>query len=65
MRLRGQYDLPRVLSLLVCVAAAVAAFHLCLHALYSGFMTFDAAYQYWQLRSGYITTQHPPSMIWL
>ena len=55
----------RVDNLLLGGAAAMGL-ALTLYAWYPGYMTFDAAYQYWQVRHFEFTTHHPPLMalIW-
>jgi len=42
-----------------------AAFVVTVYAFYPGYMGFDAAYQYWQVRNGSLTTQHPPFMVFI
>jgi hypothetical protein len=49
------------------VVIGMAGLAICLYGFYPGYMSFDSAYQYWQMRTLQFTTQHPPSMgfLWL
>jgi hypothetical protein len=32
---------------------------------YPGYLTWDSAYQWWQVRNGLVDTTHPPIMVWI
>ena len=32
---------------------------------YPGYLTWDSAYQWWQVRNGLVDTAHPPIMVWV
>jgi hypothetical protein len=49
------------------IITGMIGFGICLYGFYPGYMSWDSAYQYWQVRTLQFTTQHPPSMslLWL